>query len=34
MSEQDLIQVARGEVDAFNRSDWEGCKAGLASDSL
>ena len=34
MSEQDLIQVARGVVDAFNRSDWEGCKAALTSDSL
>ena len=34
MSDQDLIKVARGLVDAFNRSDWEGCRAALAADSL
>jgi len=34
MAEQDLIKVARGLVDAFNRSDWEGCKAALTADSL
>ncbi len=34
MAEQDLIKVARGLVDAFNRSDWEGCRATLAADSL
>jgi steroid delta-isomerase-like uncharacterized protein len=34
MAEQDLIKVARGLVDAFNRGDWEGCRAALAADSL
>jgi steroid delta-isomerase-like uncharacterized protein len=34
MAEQDLIQVARGVVDAFNASDWERCQAALAPDSL
>ncbi len=34
MAEQDLIQAARGLVEAFNASDWEGCKAALASDSV
>ena len=34
MAEQDLIQAARGVVDAFNGSDWERCKAALAPDSL
>jgi steroid delta-isomerase-like uncharacterized protein len=34
MAEQDLIQAARGVVDAFNASDWERCKAALAPDSL
>lgn len=34
MAEQDLVNVARGLVDAFNRSDWEGCKAALAADAL
>ena len=34
MAEQDLIKVAHGLVDAFNRSDWEGCKAALAADAL
>ena len=34
MTEQDLIQAARGVVDKFNASDWEGYEAALASDSL
>jgi steroid delta-isomerase-like uncharacterized protein len=34
MAEQELINVARGVVDAFNASDWERCKAALASDSV
>jgi steroid delta-isomerase-like uncharacterized protein len=34
MAEQDLIKVARGLVDAFNGSDWEGCRAALTADSL
>lgn len=34
MTEQDLIQAARGVVEAFNASDWEGYKAALTSDSV
>ena len=34
MAEQDLIQAARGVVEAFNVSDWEGCKAAMTSDSV
>ena len=34
MTEQDLIQAARGLVEAFNASDWEGCKAAMTSDSV
>ena len=34
MTEQDLIQAARGVVDKFNTSDWEGYEAALASDSV
>ncbi len=34
MAEQELIAAARGVVDAFNASDWERCKAALASDSV
>lgn len=34
MSEQDLIQIARGFIEAFNRSDWDGCKKTLASNSV
>jgi len=34
MAEQELIRAARGVVDAFNASDWEGCKAALAPDSV
>ena len=34
MTEQDLIQAARGLVEAFNASDWEGYKAAITSDSV
>ena len=34
MAEQDLVKTARGLVEAFNRGDWEACKAALTSDSL
>ena len=34
MSEQDLKQIARGFIEAFNRSDWEGCKETLTSNSV
>jgi steroid delta-isomerase-like uncharacterized protein len=34
MTEQDLIQGARSVVEAFNASDWEGCKAAMTSDSV
>lgn len=34
MAEHELVGVARGVVDAFNASDWEACKAALASDSV
>lgn len=34
MAEQELINVARDVVDAFNASDWERCKAALAPDSV
>jgi steroid delta-isomerase-like uncharacterized protein len=34
MAEQDLIQAARGVVEAFNASDWERCQAAFAPDSL
>ena len=34
MAEQDLIRAARGIVDAFNVSDWEGCKAAMTPDSM
>ena len=34
MTEQDLIQAARGVVEAFNASDWEDCKAAMTSDSV
>ena len=34
MAEQDLIQAARGLVEAFNASDWEGCKAAMTSDCV
>jgi len=28
-----MVKIAREQVDAFNRGDWEGVRAGLASDS-
>jgi len=34
MAEQDLIPAARGAVDAFNASDWEGYKAAMTSDCV
>ncbi len=34
MAEQDLIQAARGIVQAFNASDWEGFKAAVTSDCV
>jgi steroid delta-isomerase-like uncharacterized protein len=34
MAEQDLIQTARGVVDAFNASDWEGCKAAMTPNTI
>ena len=34
MAEQDLIPAARGAVDAFNASDWEGYKATMTSDCV
>ena len=34
MAEQNLIQAARGLVEAFNTSDWEGCKAAMTSDCV
>ena len=34
MTEQDLATVARGLVDAFNRSDWAAWTAALTADSL
>jgi len=34
MSEQELIQAARGVVEAFNASDWEGYKAAMTPDSV
>ena len=34
MSEQDLKQIARGFIEAFNRSDWDGCKKTLTSNSV
>ena len=34
MSEKELIQTAQGFIDAFNRGDWEGCKALLTANSV
>ena len=34
MAEQDLIPSARGVVDAFNASDWEGYKTAMTSDCV
>jgi steroid delta-isomerase-like uncharacterized protein len=28
-----MVKLAREQVDAFNKGDWEGVRAGLASDS-
>ena len=28
-----MVKIAREQVDAFNNSDWERVRAGLASDS-
>ena len=28
-----MIKIAREQVDAFNRGDWEGVRAGLAPDA-
>jgi steroid delta-isomerase-like uncharacterized protein len=30
----ELVKIAREQIDAFNKSDWEQLQAGLASDSL
>ena len=34
MSEQELIQAARGVVEAFNASDWNGYRARVTADSV
>ncbi len=34
MADRDLVDVARGVVDAFNRNDWEGMVAGLAPNGV
>jgi steroid delta-isomerase-like uncharacterized protein len=34
MAGQDLIQAARGVVEAFNASDWDSCKAAMTSGSV
>ncbi len=34
MADQDLIEVARGLVEAFNASNWEGYEAAITSDSV
>ena len=34
MTEQDLVGAARGIVEAFNASDWEGYSAALAPDCV
>jgi steroid delta-isomerase-like uncharacterized protein len=34
MAEQDLIQSARRVVEAFNASDWDGCKAAMTSNTI
>ena len=33
LTEDTMVKLAREQVDAFNRGDWEGVRAGLASDS-
>jgi steroid delta-isomerase-like uncharacterized protein len=34
MSEKEVIQTAQGFIDAFNRNDWDGCKALLTANSV
>jgi steroid delta-isomerase-like uncharacterized protein len=34
MTEQTLIDAARGAVDAFNADDWDAYEAGLTADSV
>jgi steroid delta-isomerase-like uncharacterized protein len=34
MSEKEVIQTAQSLIDAFNRNDWEGCKALLTASSV
>ena len=34
MAEQDLIPAARGVVDAFNASDWDGDKTAMTPDCV
>ncbi len=34
MAKQDLIQLARGVVEAFNAGDWERCKSAMASNAV
>ncbi len=34
MSEKELIQTAQSLIDAFNRSDWDGCRALLTANSV
>ena len=34
MSEKEVIQTAQGLIDAFNRSDWDGCRALLTANSV
>ncbi len=34
MAEQDVIKVARENIEAFNASDWERLKLTLAADSI
>ena len=34
MSEQDLVGIARGLVEAFSAADWDGAAAPLAKDSV
>ena len=34
MSEKEVIQTAQGLINAFNRSDWDGCRALLTANSV
>ena len=34
MSEKKVIQTAQSLIDAFNRSDWDGCRALLTANSV